>query len=58
MESQAMPATNTWTLKGPPTDKPVFSGLIFSAMVFSTLVKVYPIWTTEPVPASIWVIEP
>lgn len=54
-----MPATNTWTPIGPPTDKPVFSGLVFSAKVFSTLIKVYPIWTVEPPqPHSAWTIEP
>lgn len=64
-----MPATNVWTPEGlpagnwapigPPTDRPVFSGLVFSAKVFSTLVRVYPTWTTKPQPPdSIWTVEP
>lgn len=64
-----MPATNTWTPIGlpvsgwtgigAPADKPVFSGLVFSARVFSTRVRVYPVWAVEPLPPhSVWTVEP
>lgn len=51
--------TNIWIIEGDPTDKSAFSGLVFSAKVFSTLIKAYPAWTAEPPqPHSIWTVEP